>query len=144
MKVKRLQTNALVPCIASPGDAGADLFSLEPVRIASGQRLAIPTGIAMEIPQGFVGLIWDKSGRALSEGLTVFGGVIDSSYRGEILVILMNASEKEIRIEAHSKIAQLLIQPVQAPRFIETEKLKFSVRGKKGFGSTGLKSQVKP
>jgi len=138
VKVKKLQEDAVIPEFAHSGDAGMDLFSVEAVFLEPGQRQAIKTGIAFDIPQGYVGLVWDKSGRAVKEGLTVLAGVIDSSYRGEVQVVLLNTSDKSVEVEKGQKIAQMLIQAVEAPEVEEVEELDDTSRGEGGFGSTGL------
>lgn len=142
VRVKRLHSNAIIPTVASAGDAGYDLFAIESVRIAPFERVAVDTGISLELPIGFVGVVWGKSGRALREGLTILGGVIDSSYRGAIKVIVFNASDKEILIESSSKVAQLLIQPVLSVPMMEADDLRVTARGANGFGSTGLKQKM--
>ena len=127
-----------MPLKGHVGDAGADLCAVEDVTIAPGVRKMIRTGITLEIPEGFVGLIWDKSGISSNSGVKVLGGVIDSSYRGEIIVTLINLSfSKDFCIYKGMKIAQILIQPVVLCHFEEVNELSDSERGEKGFGSTG-------
>jgi dUTP pyrophosphatase len=135
--VKKLNPEAKVPQYAHPGDAGMDLFSLEEVSIEPGEIKGIKTGIAVEIPHGFVGLFWDKSGLSIKNGLKVMGGVIDSCYRGELIVGMKNLGEKEYVFEKGHKVAQMLIQPVEIVDIVETEELVDSSRGEGGFGSTG-------
>jgi dUTP pyrophosphatase len=137
IKVKKLREGVTLPSYAHPGDAGMDLYAAETVTIKKGERKKIGTGIAMELPQGFVALIWDKSGLATNHGLTNLGGVIDAGYRGEYFVTLLNVGEEDYTIEQGHKIAQALIQKVEHPEIIETQELTDSSRGAGGFGSTG-------
>ncbi len=138
VKVKKLNPEAKLPEYAHPGDAGMDLFAVTDLTLAPQERRAIPTGIAIQIPEGYVGLVWDKSGRAIKEGLSTMAGVVDAGYRGEVQVIVVNLGGEPIRIEKHQKVAQLLIQPVLAPNLEEVESLSNTSRGESGFGSTGL------
>lgn len=138
INVQKINPNAKIPAYAHIGDAGMDIFSLEDVCLEPGERHATATGIALQIPSDHVGLIWDKSGRALQEGLKVMAGVIDAGYRGEIRVVVTNVGKKTIFIKKHEKIAQMLIQPVVSPLIKEVPTLSNSVRGANGFGSTGL------
>ena len=137
--IKKVIPDAKIPSYANPGDAGMDLYSAEEIVLKPGNRHAIRTGIMMAIPQGYVGLIWDKSGRAAKEGLKTMGGVIDSGYRGEILVLTHNLGDKEVKIEKNHKIAQMLIQPINSVSFQESDSLDETQRGEGGFGSSGLK-----
>lgn len=137
IKIKKVDPRAKLPAYAHSGDAAMDLFALERTVLKPGQRLAVRTGISMEIPDGYAGLIWDKSGIAIKEGLRTLGGVIDAGYRGEILVGMINLSEKEYIFEPGHKVAQMMIQSVESPELAESEDLQDSKRGKGGFGSTG-------
>lgn len=139
IKFLRLNKSAKVPIYAHPGDAGLDLFSLEDKTLKPNERYNFGSGLAAMIPKNYVGLIWEKSGLALKEGLTTLGGVIDSGYRGEIGIALLNSSKKNIKIEKGQKIAQLLIQPIVSAKIKEVNKLTITSRGKGGFGSTGKK-----
>ena len=114
-----------------------DLYAAENVTIRARERVKIPTGIAMEIPEGYAGLIWDKSGLSMSYGLKTLGGVIDAGFRGEIIIGVVNMSDTEYTIEKGHKIAQILIQRVESPTPEEVADLTDSQRGGKGFGSTG-------
>ena len=136
IKVKRIHKDARFPRYSHRGDAGLDLFSSVDCVLEAGQILAIPTGIQVAIPQGFVGLIWDKSGLSL-QGVHRLAGVVDSGYRGEVKVVMANLRDKRFIIEKGMKMAQMLIQPVEDVKVIETDKLEETSRGKKGFGSTG-------
>jgi len=135
--VKKLDPNAKIPTYAHVGDAGMDLYALEGVTIEPKQRALIPTGISMAIPDGYVGLIWDKSGVAAKRGLKTLAGVIDSGYRGEVQAALFNTSEETQVFEAGDKLAQMLIQPIESPHIMEVDELDPTRRGEDGFGSTG-------
>ena len=137
--IKKLRNDAVVPSYAHAHDAGMDLYACERMVITAGTRGLVPTGIAMAIPAGYVGLIWDKSGVALKFGLKVMGGVIDSGYRGEIKVIVHNLSSADYVVKAGEKVAQMLIQQVMQMPITEVEDLDSTTRGEGGFGSTGLK-----
>lgn len=138
MKVKLLCENAKVPRTPKVGDAGHDLFSCQGILIPAFDRAVVPTGIAIEIPPGMVGLIWPRSGYANDFGLDVLAGVIDESYRGEIKVILFNSGDRDVYLESGSKIAQILFQDYFTYEFEVVESLENSDRGESGFGSTGL------
>lgn len=138
--VKLLHENAKVPERARPGDAGLDLYSIEPVYLKPGQRLLVSTGVALEIPDGHVGLVHPRSGLAYKDGVTVLNtpGTIDSGYRGEVRVMLYNTSMKGVRLDAGYRIAQLVIQEYVAPQIFVVEELSETVRGDGGFGSSGV------
>lgn len=136
LKVRKLHPDAKLPTYAMPGDAGMDLFALEAYLTHPEDLTFIRTGVAVEIPDGFVGLIWDKSGLS-QQGFKVMGGVIDSGYRGEIIVMLYNASGSYCDIKKGRKIAQLIIQPVIRAEPEWAEELSVTDRGAGGFGSTG-------
>lgn len=138
LKVKKIDAAAKLPTRATAGDAGLDLYSVEDVAIQPGDRLVVRTGIAMEIPSGYAGLVWDKSGLAAKRGLKTMGGVIDAGYRGEIQVVLVNLGSDVHAIAVGDKIAQLLIQKVELPDIEEVSGLSDSERGDGGFGSTGV------
>lgn len=136
LKVKRIQKDAKLPCYSHKGDAGLDVFSAEACVLEAGEVKPIPTGIQLAIPEGFVGLVWDKSGLSL-KGVHRLAGVIDSGYRGEVKVVMVNLGRKPFIIEKGMKIAQILIQPVTEVKVLEAEELEDTSRGEKGFGSTG-------
>jgi len=136
LKVKKVHKDAKLPAYGHRGDAGLDLFSVSDFVLATGQVLPVPTGIKVAIPEGHVGLIWDKSGVSL-RGVHRLAGVIDSGYRGEVKVVLVNLSGQPLSLEKGMKIAQLIIQPVNTVRVIEVEDLGDTSRGEGGFGSTG-------
>lgn len=138
LSIKKLHPEAKLPTRAHTGDAGLDLYSVEDIVLAPGQRYGVATGIAIAIPDGYVGLVWDKSGVALNGGITCLGGVVDAQYRGEVKVIVLNTSDVSYEIKSGQKIAQLLIQEVALPGVIEVENLDDTTRGDGGFGSTGL------
>lgn len=137
LKIKRLTTSAKIPDIAYTSDAGFDLYADEDVTLEREAWRAIKTGIAMEIPEGYVGLIWEKSGLAIKGGLKTLGGVIDASFRGEVMVGMMNHSGKPYVFKAGDKVAQMLIQKVEHPKFEVVDELDSTNRGDKGFGSSG-------
>jgi dUTP pyrophosphatase len=130
-----------VPRYAYDGDAGCDLYSAVDAALAPGQRAMVPTGIAVAIPQGYGGFVQPRSGLAAKQGLSIVNtpGLIDSKYRGEIKVILINLdTEKTITIKRGDKIAQLVIQPVISATFNVVKELDATVRGDGGFGSSGV------
>lgn len=121
------------------GDVAFDIVASETVLIEKGQRVGVGTGLHMEIPDGYAGLVWDRSGLAFKNGLTVLGGVIDSNYRGEIKVCILNTSDQDYEVEKGERIAQMVIQPVVQADLVEVEELNDSERGEAGFGSSGRK-----
>lgn len=137
IQVKKLHPDAQTPSIAHEGDAGCDLFATEAVVLNPGERGQVPTGLALAIPLGYVGLVWDKSGLSHKAGIKTLGGVIDSGYRGEIFVGVINLGTEPYTFEKGHKVAQLLIQKVESPIFEEVIELTDTSRGKGGFGSTG-------
>lgn len=138
IQVKKVHTDAILPSFAHDTDAGMDLYSVEEVVLQPGQRVQVPTGIAMAIPEGYAGLIWDKSGISHKAGVKTLGGVVDAGYRGEILVGLVNTSDTLHTFAAGDKIAQMLIQQVMQPALTEVDSLDQTSRGADGFGSTGV------
>jgi dUTP pyrophosphatase len=137
LEVKKLVPEAKLPTRAHSDDAGLDLYSSEEYTLQPEERHMVKTGIAVAIPSGFVGLIWDKSGLVVKAGLKTMGGVIDAAYRGEIMVIVANLSDTPYAIEKGAKIAQLLIQKVELPEICEVSELNDTPRGESGFGSSG-------
>ena len=137
VKIKRL--SEIIPEIkyAKHMDAGFDLYTREDAMLRPGHQVTLPTGISLEIPEGHVGLIWDKSGLSTKHGLKTFGGVIDAGYRGEIVVSIVNLSDKEYFFEKGHKVAQMLIQKVEEVTFEIVDELSPSERGESGFGSSG-------
>lgn len=143
VKIKKLNENAVLPIYGSEYAAGADLYACidNTVIIAPGETLLIKTGLAVEIPVGFAGLIYARSGLATKKGLAPANkvGVIDSDYRGEIMVALHNHSNSQATVESGERIAQLVVTPFLRVDFIESEELTGTTRGTGGFGSTGTK-----
>lgn len=137
LKVKKLNNSAILPSQPYQGDAGFDLYTNEEVTLKPGERIRIKTGIALSIPEGYVGLIWDKSSVGVSRGVTTLGGVIDSGYRGEITVGVINLSGEKQTFEKGDKVAQILIQKYEQVLMEEVEELGKTERDKKGFGSSG-------
>ena len=143
VRIKKLRENATVPTYGSEFAAGADLYAAveESVTIAPSETKLIPTGIAMEIPVGYAGFIYARSGLASKKGLAPANkvGVVDADYRGEVMVALHNHGTAEQTIEAGERIAQMVIAPFITANFILSETLEDTVRGAGGFGSTGSK-----
>jgi dUTP pyrophosphatase len=140
VRVRRLDAALPLPAYARPGDAGLDLFSAEDVTLEPGERAAVATGLAVEIPRGYAGFVHARSGRALREGLALANapGLIDSGYRGEVKVIVVNLDPAErVKVARGDKVAQLVIQPVVEAELVEAPDLDVSERGAGGFGSTG-------
>ena len=130
-----------LPRYAMPGDAALDLLAREDLTLAPGERAAVPTGVAIALPSGYAGFVQPRSGRALHEGLGVANtpGLIDSGYRGEIKVVVVNLdTEVPVRIKRGEKIAQLVVLRVEEVQLAVTDRLPPSDRGEGGFGSTGL------
>ena len=141
IRVKKLRPGATLPAYGSLGAAGADLTACleESVTIGPGQTAFIPTGIALEVPENYAGLVYARSGMACKQGLAPANkvGVIDSDYRGEILVALHNHGSQARTVEPGQRIAQLLITPVLTPAYEEAGSLSDTARDAGGFGSTG-------
>lgn len=138
--VQRLDSSAQVPSRAHPGDAGFDIRALGQWRLAPGERAAIPTGISIAIPRGYVGLVHPRSGLALKHGVTVANapGTIDAAFRGEVKVILINHGSEPFVIENGDRIAQLVFVALAALSLSEVDTLPGTQRGSGGFGSSGL------
>jgi dUTP pyrophosphatase len=140
IKFKKLNPLAKMPTRANNSDAGNDLYAIEDVIIEPGERKIIKTGIAVAIPEGFYGRVAPRSGLAWKNGLDVMAGVIDSAYRGEIGVVLINLSlwvPKPISIKAGDKVAQLIIERCEPAEWEEVESLDETSRGAGGYGSSG-------
>jgi dUTP pyrophosphatase len=136
----RLDPDLPPPAYAHPGDAGADLRAREDVMLRPGERRVVPTGVAIALPEGFVGLVHPRSGLAARHGLTMVNapGTVDAGYRGEIMVTLLNTDRSEpVVLRRGDRIAQLVVQRVERVVFAEVGALPGSVRGAGGFGSTG-------
>ncbi len=140
IRIKRLCSFAQIPKYAHIGDSGADLYAVGDCLLQPFERKVIPTGLCVEIPAGFEGQIRPKSGLTLNSGITILNtpGTIDSTYRGEIKVILINLSSEIYQIKKGQKIAQIVVSPVIHAEFKEVEELSESQRGPKGFGSTTI------
>jgi dUTP pyrophosphatase len=137
LKIQKIDPTIPEPSYAHAHDAGMDLYARERVVLAPGERAMIATGVAFEIPEGFVGHVWDKSGLSMKHGVKTLGGVIDSGFRGEIMVGMVNLGNTEYVFEKHHKVAQIVIQKVEHPQIEIVATLSDSERGIKGFGSTG-------
>lgn len=141
IKIKRLNERAKIPTFGTEFSAGADLYCAEEheISVCSGQKCSIGTGISMEIPEGYVGLVFARSGLACKNGLRLCNsvGVIDADYRGEIKVVLHNDSEYVREIKPGERVAQMIVMPYPKISFIEVEELSDTVRGESGFGGTG-------
>ena len=143
VNIKKLNENAVIPTYGTEYAAGADLYACmdEAVTINPGETAFIKTGLAMEVPVGYAGLIYARSGLACKKGLAPANkvGVIDSDYRGEIMVALHNHSNEAVLVESGERIAQLVITPYIVAAFNQVDELEDTVRGEGGFGSTGRK-----
>ena len=140
LTIARLDKDLPLPSYARRGDAGLDLYAAEDLTLAPGERAAVPTGVAVAIPHGYAGFVHARSGRALKEGLALVNapGLIDSGYRGEIRVVVVNLDPAEkITIRRGEKVAQLVVQRAEVVDLVETDELPPSDRGAGGFGSTG-------
>ena len=133
----RVSGEGELPAYATEGAAGADLRAAEDVTLDPGARAAVATGVQVEIPAGHVGLVWPRSGLAVRHGLDTLAGVIDSDYRGEVRVVLVNHGPDAVTLARGDRIAQLLIQRVERAVFTRVDGLLASGRGEGGFGSTG-------
>ena len=139
VKIHRIDKEVELPFYAKQGDAAFDLRSSEQKTLKAGEKHTVKTGLRVAIPEGYVGLIWDRSGMAAKHGIHCLAGVIDSGYRGEIGVVMKNLGSGDFTIEKNMRIAQMLIQPVATANLVEVDDLDESERGASGFGSTGLK-----
>jgi len=138
--VTRLDPEVPLPAYAHPGDAGADLVSTVDVDLAPGERVLVPTGLAMALPEGYVGLVHPRSGLAARHGVSIVNapGTIDAGYRGEVKVLLVNLDPREsVHLARGDRIAQLVVQRVEHAGFVEVDRLPDSARGHGGYGSTG-------
>ncbi|EHN12007.1 Deoxyuridine 5'-triphosphate nucleotidohydrolase [Patulibacter medicamentivorans] len=137
---RRLDPAAVIPLRQHPGDAGLDLCCLEPIHLEPGDRAMVPTGLAVAIPEGHVGLVVPRSGLAARHGISLVNapGTIDAGYRGELRVLLLNSDREQPFIASSGeRIAQLLVLPVALPVAVEVDELGETARGDGGFGSTG-------
>jgi dUTP pyrophosphatase len=136
--VRRLRPDAVLPRQAYEGDAGLDLVACESTVLEPGERAIVPTGVAVEIPEGYAGFVQPRSGLAARHGIGIVNspGLIDSGYRGEVRVVLLNTGREPFSVEAGMRIAQLVIAPVASVRLVEVDELAASERGTQGFGSS--------
>ncbi|HWC57425.1 MAG TPA: dUTP diphosphatase [Candidatus Paceibacterota bacterium] len=137
LKVKKLDTGLPDLQYAREGDAGFDLYAREAVTLAPSEWKVIPTGMSFEIPNGYVGLIWDKGGLSIKNALKTLGGVVDAGYRGEVMVGMINLGSAPYTFERGHKVAQLLIQKVEQVSFGYTDTLSDTDRAESGFGASG-------
>jgi dUTP pyrophosphatase len=140
LSVAKLKDEAVMPTRAHEGDAGLDLYACEAAHIGPGERWSVGTGVAVEIPEGHAGLVLPRSGLARDHGIGLVNapGLIDSGYRGELRVLLLNTDPAEtFRVEPGERIAQLLLTPIATPAPVEVASLGDSARGEGGFGSSG-------
>ncbi len=139
LKIVRLNNQVPMPKFALPGDAGFDLFVSSRVTLMPMERAAINTGYKMEIPKNHVGIIYEKSGLSFKHGIITYGNVVDSGYRGEVRVGVMNLGKEPYTFEPGHKVAQMIIHRYEDVSFKEVteDKLSISDRGERGFGSTG-------
>lgn len=137
LKIKKLSPDVTIPTYAHAGDAALDLLASTEVTVAPLQRVQVPTGIAMEIPEGYVGFVWDKSGLSHKQGIKTLGGVIDAGYRGEIMVGIINLGTDAYTFAKGNKVAQMVIQKRELVTIEEVTELSDTTRGQGGFGSTG-------
>jgi dUTP pyrophosphatase len=139
LRVQRLRPEAVVPARAYSGDAGLDLSSCDRVELAPGERALVPTGIAVAIPEGYAGFVQPRSGLAAKHGISIVNtpGLVDSGYRGELLVNLVNSDPRQpFTVEPGMRIAQLVIIPIPELELVEVDELPESERGVRGFGSS--------
>lgn len=136
LHVKKLSADATMPTKANPSDAGIDIYTNESYTLAPGERHLFSTGIACAIPDGYVALLWDRSGLG-SKGIHRFAGVIDSGYRGEWKVVLYNSTSEPFEITAGDKIIQCIIQTFETAKITQVDELDETERGAGGFGSSG-------
>lgn len=143
VRIQKLREDAVLPTYGSAYAAGADLYAVGEgsIEIKAGETVMIHTGLAMEIPEGYAGLVYARSGLASKRGLAPANkvGVVDSDYRGELMVALHNHSNVDAVIEPGERIAQMVITPFLAAEFVQAESLSVTDRGAGGFGSTGSK-----
>jgi len=137
IKFKKVKENAILPSYANPGDAGMDLFSTEDYTLRPGERHGYGTGIAAELPEDYFVQFAPKSGLAVKNGIDVLAGIIDSGYRGEWIVILINLGQEPKEIKPGDKIAQGILEKLERAEIEEVSELSETQRGTGGFGSTG-------
>ena len=139
LPIQRVRPDAVVPARAYAGDAGLDLAATERIELGPGERAVVPTGLAVAIPEGYAGFVQPRSGLASRHGITIVNtpGLVDSGYRGELMVVLHNTDRAEpFVVEAGMRIAQLVVLPIPEVEVVEVEELPASERGARGFGSS--------
>ncbi|WP_314690684.1 dUTP diphosphatase [uncultured Rothia sp.] len=139
--IKLLDPELPAPAYAKPGDAGADLRSRIDFELEPGERALVPTGVAIALPEGYVGLVHPRSGLAIKNGITIVNapGTVDSGYRGELMVTLLNTDKtKSFHVQRGDRIAQLVIQKYEHATFTVVDELDQTERGSSGFGSSGI------
>lgn len=139
LKVKKLKDGAKIPTKGHPGDAGIDFYAIEEVIFNPGEQKRVHTGVSLEIPEGHVGLVWDKSSISFNNSLKIMGGVIDSGFRGEFVASLVNLSSTVQTLEKGQKFTQMIIQKFEDCDIVEVDELTDSIRGHGREGSTGNK-----
>ena len=139
VRITKVHSEAKIPKYAHTADAGCDLTSVEEIILEPGERALTPTGLAISLPEGYAAFLQPRSGLAIKKGISINNtpGLIDSHYRGEIKVILINHGEESVCLEKGERICQMVIQRVEEANFIEVEELDETKRGASGFGSTG-------
>ena len=139
LPIQKVRPDAVVPARAYAGDAGLDLAATERIELGPGERAVVPTGLAVAIPEGYAGFVQPRSGLASRHGITIVNtpGLVDSGYRGELMVVLHNTDRAEpLVVEAGMRIAQLVVLPIPEVELVEVEELPASERGARGFGSS--------
>lgn len=137
VRIKKVRDDAIVPRYGRPGDAGFDFYSREDVILQPQEQHIFETGIAMAIPEGTVGLVWDRSGMAAKNGVKTMAGVLDHTFRGEIGLVLVNVTKKPYEVKKGDRIAQMLIQPIYTAEISVVDELDSTVRSDGRFGSSG-------
>ena len=137
IQIKKIYPDVNIPHFSLEGDAAMDLYCVEDLVLQPGEKIACKTGIAIKIPSGYVGLIWDKGSVGIVAGVKTLGGVFDSNYTGEWLIGLINLGKKDYKIEMGQKIAQVIFQKIEVPEIEEVDELDQTNRGDGRFGSTG-------
>ena len=137
VKVKRIHPGAKLPLRGTNSSAGADLVCLEPFTLGSGERKLVPTGLIVEIPPGWYGRVAPRSGLAVNHGVDMLAGVIDSDYRAEVRVLMINLGDAPVSFKAGDRIAQLIIERAAVCEYVWADDLSQTERGEGGFGSTG-------
>lgn len=138
VRIHKLEKNIDTPRYAKKGDAAFDLRSAEEKSIKAGQKELFKTGLRFAVPEGHCGLVWDRSGLAARHGIHCLAGVLDSGYRGELILVLHNLGKEDFLVKKGMRIAQMLIQPVASAKLMEVEEMEDTERGDGHFGSTGL------